>query len=286
MAEFFQLLVYGIVLGSIITLGAVGLSLLFGILRFPHFAHGDLMSVGAYLALLGVAGFGWPVWFAFVPALLGTVLVACAVDRTLYRPLRRTAPVILLISSVGVALILRSAIQVVWGADNHVYEAGIEMPLTFSGIRIKQDQIYIIVGALLLVAVLHFFLQHTKIGKAMRAVSDNMDLARVSGIDTERVIVWTWVIGGAMAGAAGIFLGIDTRVNPNMGWHLLLPLFAATILGGIGRPYGAILGGYVIGVATELSTAVLLPAYKPAVAFAVMVVLLIFRPWGLFSGAR
>lgn len=286
MAVFLQLLVYGIVLGSIITLGAVGLSLLFGILRFPHFAHGDLMTVGAYLALLGVAGFDWPMWLAFGPALVGTVLVAIAIDRTLYRPLRRTAPVILLISSVGVALILRSAVQIVWGADNHVYASGIKMPLIFADIRIQHDQVAIVIGALLLVGCLHLFLQRTKMGKAMRAVSDNMDLARVSGIDTERVVHWTWVIGGAMAAAAGIFLGIDTRVNPNMGWHLLLPLFAAAILGGIGRPYGAILGGYVIGIATELSTVFLLPAYKPAVAFAVMVLLLIFRPWGLFAGAR
>lgn len=281
-----QLLVYGIVLGSIITLGAVGLSLLFGILRFPHFAHGDLMTVGAYLALLGVIGFGWPMWLAFGPALVGTMIVAFAIDRILYRRLRQTAPVILLISSVGVALILRSAVQIAWGADNYVYETGITMPLTFAGIRIKLEQLYIVVGALLLVGFLHLFLQRTKMGKSMRAVSDNIDLARVSGIDTERVIIWTWVIGGAMAAAAGIFLGIDTRVNPNMGWHLLLPLFAASILGGIGKPYGAILGGYVIGIATELSTVFLLPAYKPAVAFAAMVLLLIFRPWGLFAGAR
>lgn len=121
-------------------------------------------------------------------------------------------------------------------------------------------------------------------GKAMRAMADNPNLARLSGIDTERVILWTWILGGALAGAAGVFLGLDTRLHPEMGWTLLLPIFAAVILGGIGKPYGAIVGGLVIGIAQETSAYLISPAYKPAVAFAILVIMLIFRPTGLFAG--
>ena len=130
----------------------------------------------------------------------------------------------------------------------------------------------------------HLFLKMTRMGKAMRAMSDNVDLARVSGIDSERVVIWTWVIGGALAAAAGVLLALDTRLNPQLGWNVLLPVFAATIVGGIGRVYGAIAGGMFIGIATELSTAVILPAYKPAVAFTLMVLVLILRPRGLVRG--
>lgn len=286
MTEVLQLLVHGVVLGSIITLGAIGVSLLFGILRFAHFAHGDIMTVGAYLALLFVTTLGWPIWLALILAMAGGVVIAVGIDRVLYRPLRRSAPVILLVASVGVALILRSVVQFIWGPDTQVYAQEIQFPVRVFDIRIKPDQITIVVSAAVLVTLLHLFLKHTKLGKAMRAMADNRDLARVTGIDTDLVVVWTWVIGGALAVAGGVFLGIDTRLQPTMGWHLLLPVFAATILGGIGRPYGAIVGGMVVGIASELSTMVFLPAYKPAVAFALMVVMLVFKPTGLFGGAR
>jgi len=134
--------------------------------------------------------------------------------------------------------------------------------------------------------LLHLFLQKTKTGKAMRAMSDNADLAQVTGIEVNKVIIWTWVIGGGLAAAAGVFLGIDTRLHPVMGWRILLPVFAAAILGGIGRPYGAIVGGLIIGLAQEYSTVVISPPYKPAVAFALMVIMLIFKPTGLFAGRK
>jgi len=206
------------------------------------------------------------------------------VDRIIYRPLRKASPIIMLISSVGTALMLRSLIQIVWGPDNQIYQAGIEMPFRFLGLRIKPDQITIILGAVILMILLHLFLHRTRMGKAMRAMSDNMDLARVSGINTERVIFWTWIIAACLAAAGGIFLGMDTRLNPIMGWRLLLPVFAAAILGGIGSFYGAILGGLTIGIVQELSTVFITPAYKPAVAFAIMVVMLVFRPRGIMGG--
>jgi branched-chain amino acid transport system permease protein/neutral amino acid transport system permease protein len=282
--ELLQLLVFGVVLGGIIALGAVGVSLIFGILRFASFAHGDMMTLGAYLALIVVGPLALPMYVAFPLALAGTAAIAVGIDQALFRRLRRTAPVILLISSFGVALILRSAIQLIWGPDNIVYSSAIQLPWRIAGLRLRPDHATILATTIGLVVLLHLFLQHTRMGKAMRAMSDDPDLARVTGIDTERVVIWTWVMGGALAAAAGIFLGMDTRLNPLLGWNVLLPVFAAALLGGIGRPYGAIAGGFVIGIATEVSTMFMEPVYKPAVAFALIVILLIIRPTGLMRG--
>jgi len=282
--ELLQLVLFGVVLGGIIALGAVGVSLIFGILRFANFAHGDMMTLGAYLALVVVGPLALPMYLAFPLALAATAAVVVAIDQVLFRRLRRTAPVILLISSFGVALILRSAIQLVWGPDNVVYSSAIQLPWRFAGLRIRPDHVTILAITLGLVALLHLFLQRTRMGKAMRAMSDDPDLARITGIDTERVVIWTWITGGALAAAAGIFLGMDTRLNPLLGWNVLLPVFAAALLGGIGKPYGAIAGGFVIGIATEVSTMFMAPVYKPAVAFALIVILLIIRPTGLMRG--
>ncbi len=284
MTDFLQLLVFGIVFGSILTLGAIGVSLIFGILRFAHFAHGDMMTVGAYFALIFVAQIGWPIYLALPAAMIGAAILAILIDQSVYRRLRRTAPVILLISSFGMALLLRAAVQLIWGTDNQVYQPGINVPYVVFDIRIKPDHLVIVGASVILVFAFHLFLKMTRMGKAMRAMSDNVDLARVSGIDSERVVIWTWVVGGSLAAAAGVLLALDTRLNPQLGWNVLLPIFAATIVGGIGRVYGAIAGGMFIGIATELSTAVILPAYKPAVAFTLMVLVLILRPRGLVRG--
>lgn len=285
MLDFVQLVIYGIVLGCILALGAIGVSLIFGILRFAHFAHGDLMTLGAYFAFTVTAGLSLPMLPAFLLALVATAAVSIGIDRSLYNRLRGGSPIILLISSVGVALMLRSLIQMIWGTSNQVYRTGIDAPWIFAGgLRIQPTQVMIVAGAVGLVVLLHLFLQRTRLGKAMRAMSDNADLARLSGIDTDKVVIWTWVIAGGLAAAAGIFLGMDTRLHPIMGWKLLLPVFAAAIFGGIGRPYGAIAGALVIGLAQELSTMVIPSAYKPAVAFALMVLMLIWRPTGLFRG--
>jgi len=284
LTEILQLAIYGVVLGSILTLGAIGVSLIYGILRFAHFAHGDLMTLGAYFAFSLVVGLGFPVWASAPFAIVGAALAAIAIDQTVYRRLRKSPPIILLISSFGIAIALRSIVQLIWGPHNQVYVSGIQMPYRFGDLVIKPDHVWIVAGAVILVVALHLFLTRTKMGKAMRAMSDNMDLALVSGIPSERVIMVTWAVGGGLAAVAGVFLGMDTRLHPVMGWSVLLPVFAAAILGGIGRPYGAIAGGMVIGLSMEMSTMVIDPTYKPAVAFALMVVMLIVRPQGLFKG--
>jgi len=282
--DLLQLVIYGLVLGSILSLGAIGVSLTFGILRFANFAHGDFMAMGAYFAFTFMVLLQWPFWPSLGLACGLTVLAVLAVDWLVFRHLRQRSPVILLISSFGVALIFRSLIQLGWGGDQRVYRQGIQLPLQWAGLTIKPDQITIILGALGLMVALHLFLRYTRTGKAMRAMADNVDLAQVSGINTERVTMWTWAIGAVLAAAAGVFLGLDTQLNPTMGWRLLLPIFASAILGGIGSPYGAIVGGLIIGLASELSTLILSPAYKSAVAFAILVLMLIVRPTGLFGG--
>lgn len=283
--DILQLVVYGIVTGSILALGAIGVSLIFSILRFAHFAHGDLMTVGAYAAFVPVTALGVSPIAAIPAAILLAALVAIAAELVLYRPLRGRSSIILLISSFGVALILRSAVQIVWGTANEVYVSGIRMPMVIGGIRIKPDHLWIVGGTIALIIALHLFLTRTRFGKALRAMSDDLDLARLSGIPTGRMVILTWIIAASLAAVAGVFLGMDTRLQPVLGWNALLPIFAAAILGGIGRPYGAIAGGFVIGLAMELSTLVIDPGYKSSVAFALLVLTLIVRPQGILKGS-
>ena len=153
------------------------------------------------------------------------------------------------------------------------------------GVRIKPDEIFIIALTACLVVALHLFLQRTRTGKAMRAAADNMGLARVCGINTEHIVMWTWAIGAILAASGGIMAGIENKfITPNFGWDMLLPMFAAVILGGVGSPYGALLGGMTIGLSGEISTAFISTAYKPAVAFVILVLMLLLRPRGLLGG--
>ena len=292
-----QLVVYGLVSGSIITLGAIGLSLTYSILRFSNFAHGDLMTSGAYLGLAFLALFSplLPGRFSplsFGPALIPATILAMAanaalaigIDRLVYRHLRRAKAVLLLMVSVGVAFLLRNLILFSAGADPLYFSHHIQRAIRFGSIQLKADQLFILGVAVLAVFLLHVLLRYTKTGKAMRAMADNRELAQVSGINTERVVAWTWGVGAALAALGGILSGIENKlVTPELGWQTLLPLFAAVILGGIGSPYGAMLGGMTIGLAEEVSTAFIPTSYKPAVAFGLLVLMLLVRPQGLFG---
>lgn len=283
-------------------MGAVGLSLTYGILDFANFAHGDMMALGAFFALVcltlvqalgvpaipfGPLSFGLPMVLALMIAMVLTGGAAILIDRILYRQLRKSGRIILLIASVGVAFGLRNIIQFIWGPLPQYYSAEIQLAwkIPLLGIRIKPDEIFIIGLAALLVGMLHLFLQKTKTGKAMRAASDNIELARVSGININRIILYTWAIGAALAAAAGILGGLENKfITPSLGWEMLLPIFAAVILGGIGSPYGAMAGGMIIGLSEEISTAFISTAYKPAVPFVIMVLVLLIKPRGLFGG--
>ncbi|MBM4464030.1 MAG: branched-chain amino acid ABC transporter permease [Chloroflexi bacterium] len=296
-----ELIVYGIVLGSIIALGTVGLTLIWSILDLFNCAHGDQMTMGAYVALLvatlfsgagflqgkvGPFSFSWGLLVAVIPAVLASIGLAILIDRWVYRPLRQwgATSIVGFIASIGIAFALRGLVYVLWGPDFHFYFTGVRRMLFLPlGIKVRPDEIFILVVAWTMVALIYLFLAKTKMGKALRALADSPELARVVGISTERMTVWVWAIAGTLIAIAGILYGIQTQLRPEMGWIFLLPLFAAVILGGQGSITGALVGGLVMGIAQQVSTAWLLPTYKPAVAFMIMVLVLLFRPQGIFG---
>ena len=286
-------LIPGIVLGSIYALGAIGVSLVFGILRFANFAHGELMLIGAYITYSLIQFTGLHPLVVLPIAMLFTSLVALGIDHSFYKPFRASKSTIVIVASFGIALMARSAVQIIWGVDQFSYSPGrIQMPMVFfDTLRISPKHIWIVSFTLVLMAITHVILSYTRAGKAMRAMSDSAELARLTGINTENVVKTTWVLGASLATAAGVFLGWDSHLHSMMGFYMLLPMFAAAILGGIGHPYGAMVGGLIVGLAEELSAypwigenPLLSPAYKAGVAFALMIIMLIWRPSGLFRG--
>jgi neutral amino acid transport system permease protein len=306
--QFAQLIINGIAVGSIIALAAVGLTLTYGILRLSNFAHGDFLTLGAYLTLM-VNGMGLNIWLSMIVATLGTVGGMLLAEKLLWSKMRsiRASATTLIIISIGLALFLRNGIIFLWGGKNQNYNLPVipALEFKFATLKVPQDEYYkfpvipalesvtlkvpqnqlLVLGlAILAILSLHYLLQNTKIGKAMRAVADDLDLARVSGINVDRVILWTWVIAGTFTSLGGSMYGLITAVRPNMGWFLILPLFASVILGGIGNPYGAIAAAFIIGIAQEVSTPWLGSQYKQGVALLIMILVLLIRPKGLFKG--
>lgn len=280
-----QLIVNGIAVGSIIALAAVGLTLTYGILRLSNFAHGDFLTLGAYLTLL-INTAGINIWLSMILATFGTVGAMLLSEKLLWSRMRsiRATSTTLIIISIGLALFLRNGIIFLWGGQNRNYNVPVTAALDIFGLKIPQNQLLVLGLAVLAILALHYLLQNTKIGKAMRAVADDLDLARVSGINVEQVILWTWLIAGTFTSLGGSMYGLITAVRPNMGWFLILPLFASVILGGIGNPYGAIAAALIIGVAQELSTLWLGSQYKQGIALLIMILVLLIRPKGLFKG--
>ncbi len=297
----------GLVLGCIYALGAIGITLTFGILRFANFAHGEIMMTGAFLTwtFLEISniflGFYMHPLIACTPAIFIAIFLALSVDRYFYKPFRDSPTIIIVMASFGMMLIIRSLVQVIWGPNQITFVKGIAKPNSylkdFSSsmdmmLLVPSKHLFIILGTIIIMLAFNYMLTSTRIGKAMRAVSDSPDLAKVTGIDVEQVIRATWIVGGFCAVMAGVFMAMDTQfIMSTMGFRMLLPMFAAAILGGIGRPFGAVLGGLVIGFAEELSAypwfgngPLLSPGYKSGVAFSILVLMLVFRPSGILKG--
>lgn len=293
-----SLTVWGIMLGGIISLGSIGLTLVYGVLKFPNFAHGALLTLGAYMAYtiasvlpVGPAlrpfSFGWELLVALVLSVPFVALAAIAVDRVLFKPLRdRQASLVLLaMGSLAVSFFLQSWIYLIWGSNFRFFYPGrgnpaIELP---GGVRVQADQIFVLILAIILMGLTWLLLERTRMGKAMRATANNPDLAQVRGINTERVIRWTWVLSAALATAGGVMYGLASQLRPEMGFWLLLPMFAAAIMGGLGKPVGAIVGAVIVGIAQQVSSSFLNPVYGPGVAFLLLVVVLTLQPQGLFG---
>ncbi|MFO7773166.1 MAG: branched-chain amino acid ABC transporter permease [Dehalococcoidia bacterium] len=275
----------GITLGCIIALGAIGLTLAYGVLRFANFSHGDTLTAGAYIGLV-VSRFFDNLFLGAVGAVIGASLIGLGLEKAVWRPLRKkgASPVGMLITAIGVAILLRHVVMAVAGARLQFY--AIRAQTFYIGdLRITSVQIIIIATAVAAMLGFAYILQRTKLGKAMRATSDEPALAKVSGIDVNRVITWVWLIGTGLAGLAGFLFGLQTALRPDMGFHLLFGMFAAAILGGIGNPYGAMLGGLTIGLAQDLSLVFIPSQYKIAVGFVIMIIVLAVRPRGILGKA-
>ena len=322
-----KVIISGAVTGSIYAMGAVGVTLVFAILRFAHFAHGDIMTLGAFMAFALTAAFphagamlGLPAGFVMLfPAMALTALAAIWIDRAFYRPLRTRGvkPVVMVMASIGVTLMIQGLLRLFAGAGarsfffaerKDIFRLELPFELARRKIVVTEPQILLFIFTIAAVIGLHWFLTRTRTGKAMRAMSDNPALARVSGINTDAVVRVTWIIAGALAAAAGTLLSLDVALKPDMSFNILLPIFAAAIAGGVGQPYGAIAGGFLVGFAETLSVfnwAILLrplkpllgawlhiPAklafvpteYKLTVPFVILVAVLVWRPTGIFRG--
>jgi branched-chain amino acid transport system permease protein len=323
-----QVVIAGAVLGSIYALGAIGITLIFGILRFAHFAHSELMTSGAFIAFLlalGATALGIqtpiPTGFLVLPiAMVLAAGLALLIDRGFYAPLRKRGakPVTLLIASIGVTLMVQGLIRLFFGSGTYSFfdtetkevlrfdmsAIGSTRPITFT-----EPQMLMVIVTIIAVVALHFFLSRSRLGKAMRAMADNADLAQVSGINTQLVVRVTWIIAGALACMAGTMLALDVTLKPDLAFNIILPIFAAAIVGGLGQAYGAIAGGFLIGFAETVSvfnwSTVLRPItanlpdwislppqlalvpteYKLTVAFVILVITLLVRPTGIFKGA-
>lgn len=294
MTELLQLVANGFVTGSIIAIGAVGVSLVYGILRIVNFAHGDYLVFGAYVALAVNVAWNGHIVLAAVAAVAATALLATGLEFALWRPLRRKGAGLfsLFIAAIGLALVLRHVVFLVGEARPRRYDVDVFQVYDLGGVRLSQSQLIAIgiaVSAIVLVALL---LARTGLGKSMRALSDDRSLAAVAGIDVDRTVVFTWVLAGGLAGIAGLLQAlILSAFTPNFGFALLLPIFAAVVLGGIGSAYGALVGGLALGLVMELSTWNVLgggapSVYKPVVAFSLLILVLLFRPQGVFGRAR
>ena len=296
----------GILVGSILSLGAIGLTLMMHILRFANFSHAELLSVGAYVALVFDAVFAGLLpalsgkWgnLSITTALMLATIVAIAfsgataviADRLIFKRLRENAgPLTMVFASFGVALIIRNLIGLIFGLQTLHYSNDIAFAIVVSTeplLLVKPDQLFVLALALTTMVVLHLVMSRTPLGFALRAISENPSLAMVNGVPLQRMIVLTWLIAGGLAALAGVFYGVTNQLSPIMGRDLVLWLFAATIVGGIGSVPGAFAGGFIVGLAANLLLLVVPSGYNPAVPFLIILVTLYFRPYGLFGEAR
>src|SRR4249920_137282 len=291
---FWQLLVNGLVTGSVFAIAAVGVSLIYGILRLVNFAYGDVMAYGACMAFLFNVTLGLQMVLSTALAMVATAVLSVTLELVLWRPLRARGAgfMSLFLASIGLALILRQMLLLVAGPQSRAYDVNPYKVYVIGSVRLSGSQAIAIAVAVVAIVLVGVLLSSTSLGRTMRAVADDRALAAVAGIDTGRVIVLTWIVSGLLAGLAGVLAAlVQSTFDPNFGFALLLPVFAAVVLGGIGSPYGALLGGFVLGVVTELSTwggffGGVNSVYKPVVAFAILIGVLLVRPQGLLGRAR
>lgn len=281
-----QLLVNGIIAGTIYILVAIGFSLVFSTVRFFHFAHGIVFTAGAYFTFLFKVWLGLPLFFSLVLAIGLSTLLGCSMEIWVYRPLRRkvASSLILLLASLGIYIVLQNVISMIFGDDTKSVRSGAAKEgFNVFGARITPIQILIICVSAVLVVVVALLLKKTKMGKAMRAVANDPELASVSGINSDRVILWTFAVGSALAGVAGILVALDVDMTPTMGMNALMMGVVAVIIGGVGSIPGVALGALLLAMAQHLGVWYISSKWQDAIAFVILAVFLLFRPEGFFG---
>lgn len=278
----------GLSLGAIYALGAVGLTLVYGILKLVNFAHGDFLTFGAYMAFLVNVTWGLPLVLAIFYAMAATAVLGIFLEKVMWGPMRaRGAGMLqLLLMAIGLALVIRFAIQFIWSTDLRQLDVNRSATVEFLGLRLGRTSLVVILVGFAVLIGTGLMLRYSLLGKRMRALSDNLDLAETSGIDTSRVILWTWIFAAGFAGLAGVLAGAITQLQPELGFEFLLPIFAAVVVGGIGNAFGALAAGVVLGVVIEWSTLLIEARWKLAVGFVILILVLVIRPQGIFGRAR
>jgi len=278
-------IVNGLQAGSIYALVALGYSMVYGIITLLNFAHGDIIMIGAYIAWLSMAKFAAHPVFAIVAAVLGCALLGVAVEKAAYKPLRGSPRISLLITAIGVSFLLENAAQMIFGANAQVIPSFFNIPaLRLGFIEISGNAIITVIVAAVSMLLLTFLVQRTKMGKAMRAVSEDTDAAQLMGININRTITFTFAVGSALAGIGSVlYCAAYPQATPTMGAMLGLKAFVAAVLGGIGSIPGAMIGGFAIGLAEALVSAVGLSVWKDGVVFAILIVVLLVKPTGLLG---
>jgi branched-chain amino acid transport system permease protein len=291
MSTLLQQIVNGLSLGSIYALIALGYTMVYGVLRLINFAHGDVYMLGAYAGyyLSRKLKADEPSIAAALLVMLGSMLI-CAVigvviERFAYRPVRRAARLTLLITAIGVSLLIENAAQLVFGPDPKFFPSlAPHTDFLVAGVRVTSEQLTVITVSFLLMILLRFFIMKTRTGKAMRAVSFNLDAAKLMGISTDRIIAVTFALGSALAAAAGVLIGMQIpKIDPLMGIIYGLKAFVAAVLGGIGNVPGAVLGGLLIGTSEVMVVGYLSSTYRDAIAFGILILVLILRPQGILG---
>jgi branched-chain amino acid transport system permease protein len=291
MTTFLQQLVNGLSLGSIYALIALGYTMVYGVLRLINFAHGDVYMVGAYVGyylsrrLQGREPSIVSALLVMIGSMIACALLGILIERLAYRPVRRESRLTLLITAIGVSLFIENAAQLVFGPDPKFFPSlAPRADFIVAGVRLTSEQITVIVVSLLLMLLLRFFIMKTRTGKAMRAVSFSLDASRLMGISTDWIIAVTFALGSALAAAAGVLIGMQIpKIDPLMGIMYGLKAFVAAVLGGIGSVPGAVLGGLLIGTSEVMVVGYLSSTYRDAIAFGILIVVLLIRPQGLLG---
>jgi branched-chain amino acid transport system permease protein len=280
-----QLILNGLMAGTILALPAIGLTLIFAVLRFTNFALASLMTVGAYAGLVANISFGLPVYASLLAAFVVAGLVGWLCDEFVLKPFRASGFITTAIGSIALTIALENVVRFVFENQMRGYKLPLRRDLVLAGLRVDPQQLDNLAVAVLVVLVLTAFLMTTRAGKAMRAVADNPSLASIKGIDVDMVARIVSFVAMGIAGIGGMLVGLDTTVDPLVGYKTILSVFAAAVVGGLGSIPGAIVGALVVGVGEELSLLVLSPAYRTAVGFIAIFLVLTLRPRGIL-GAR